>query len=120
MKYITPLDEVPTYAPAGHSRTVNRRLLGPGPSGSDRFEVVHGRIEYGGQADPHVHEHCEQALFVLGGSADVEIDGVSAVVVPNDFIYIPEGAVHRVTPRGEESLRLLIIYAPPLARATGV
>gem|GEM_PF-4073856 len=33
-KYIIRLDDLETYSPAGHSRTTNRRLLGPGPRGS--------------------------------------------------------------------------------------
>lgn len=115
--YITSLKDVPTYTPPGHSRTLNRRLLGPGPYGSDRFEVVYGQIEYGGQADPHAHADCEQAFFVLDGSAVVEIDGVTKIVEPNDFVYLPQKSLHRVTPIEGLPLKLLIIYAPPLMSA---
>jgi hypothetical protein len=64
-KYVVRPHELPTYSPPKHSGTTNRRLLGPGPSGSDRMEVVLGELEYGGQADPHVHPDLEQAFFVL-------------------------------------------------------
>ena len=116
-KYITRLEDVPTYTPPGHSQTVNRRLLGPGPSGSERFEVVYGQIEYGGQADAHAHDGCEQAFFVLDGKAVVEIDGISEVVGPDDFVYLPQRSLHRVTPLAGRPLKLFIIYAPPLASA---
>jgi mannose-6-phosphate isomerase-like protein (cupin superfamily) len=114
-KYITHLEDLPTYSPAGHSQTTNRRLLGPGPFGSSRFEVVHGQIEYGGQADPHAHRDLEQAFFVLEGKAEVEIEGEREVVGPDDFIYLPPGAPHRVTPLEGSSLKILIIYSPPLS-----
>jgi mannose-6-phosphate isomerase-like protein (cupin superfamily) len=114
-KYIVHPCELPTYSPPAHSRTTNRRLLGPGPSGSDRVEVVLGELEYGGQADPHVHLDLEQAFFVLQGRAEVEIESQKTVVGPEDFVFLPPGTVHRVTPLEGPPLRLLIFYSPPLS-----
>jgi quercetin dioxygenase-like cupin family protein len=114
-KYIVHPRELPTYSPPAHSRTTNRRLLGPGPSGSDRVEVVLGELEYGGQADPHVHPDLEQAFFVLQGKAEVEIEAQKTVVGPEDFVFLPPGTVHRVTPLEGPPLRLLIFYSPPLS-----
>lgn len=114
-KYTTHLKDLPSYTPPGHSKTTNYRLLGPGPDGSDRMEVVLGQIEYGGQADPHVHPDLEQAFFVLEGKAEVEIEGEREVVGPNDFIYLPSGIPHRVTPLKGAPLKILIIYSPPLS-----
>jgi mannose-6-phosphate isomerase-like protein (cupin superfamily) len=113
-KFITHLNDVFPYSPPGHSHTTNYRLLGPGTSGSDRFEVVLGQIESGGQAEPHAHEGIEQAVFVLEGKAVVEIEGESEVVGPSDLIYFPQGVRHQITALEGRSLRLLIVYAPPL------
>lgn len=113
--YITHLADVPTYSPAGHWRTTNRRLLGPGAGGSSRFEVIYGEIAPGGQADLHAHPIQEQAIYVLTGKGEVEIDGRCYVVGPQDFIYLPPETSHKVTPLEESSLKLLIIYAPPLS-----
>ena len=114
-RYIIHSYELPTYAPPAHSHTRNRRLLGPGPLGSDRMEVVLGEIEYGGQVDPHSHSGVEQAFFVIQGKAVLEIEGQSEIVGPEDFIYLPAGASHRVTPLEGPPLKLLILYAPPLS-----
>jgi len=113
-KYITHMKELFPYRPPGHSKTTNYRLLGPGPGGSDRLEVILGQIEYGVQADPHAHPDLEQAFFVLEGNAAVEIAGETEVVGPDDFIYLPPGTPHRVTPLEGSPLRILIIYSPPL------
>jgi mannose-6-phosphate isomerase-like protein (cupin superfamily) len=113
--YIVHLFDLPTYSPPGHSKTTNRRLLGPGAEGSTRFEVIYGEIEPGGQADPHAHDIQEQAFFILEGRAEIEIAGACRVVGPQDFIYLPAGTTHRVTPLGKSSLKLLIIYSPPLS-----
>ena len=114
-KFITHLDDLSPYSPQGHSKTTNYQLLGPGPSGSDRFEIVLGQIESGGQAEPHVHEELEQAVFVLEGKAVVEIEGRQEVVGPNDFLYFSEGVRHRIAALEGPPLRLLIVYSPPLS-----
>lgn len=119
-KFITHLYDVLPYSPPGHSRTTNYRLLSPGTSGSDRFEIVLGQIEFGGQADPHAHEKVEQAVFVLDGKAVVEIEGESEVVGPNDLIYFPQGIWHRITALEGRPLRLLIVYDPPLSSSQGL
>ncbi len=113
---IVHLSELPTYSPAGHTRTTNRRLLGPGTGGSSRFEVIYGEIEAGGQADLHAHDIQEQAIYVLAGKGEVEIDGQCTMVEPQDFIYLPPGITHKLAPREGSSLKLLIIYSPPLSQ----
>ncbi len=113
-KYILHAYELPPYTPPAHSLTVNRRLLGRREWGSQRVEVVLGEIEYGGQADPHRHSGVEQAFYVIEGEATVDIEGESSIVGPDDFVYLPAGATHRVTPLPGKKLKILIIYAPPL------
>ncbi len=114
--YIIHLSELPTYSPAGHARTTNRRLLGPGAGGSSRFEVIYGEIESGGQADLHAHDIQEQAIYVLAGKGEIEIDGQCSKVEAQDFIYLPPGTTHKIAPHEGSSLQLLIIYAPPLSQ----
>jgi mannose-6-phosphate isomerase-like protein (cupin superfamily) len=114
-KYLRRLKEVPSYTPPGHFKTTNYRLLGPGPDGSDRLEIILGQIEYGGQADCHIHENSEQAFFVLEGKALLQIEGEEELISPNDLIYLPKGTSHKVVPVEGQPLKLLIVYAPPLS-----
>jgi mannose-6-phosphate isomerase-like protein (cupin superfamily) len=114
-RFVTHLRDLLPYFPPGHSKTTNYRLLSPGPSGSDRFEVVLGQIEFEGQADPHAHDELEQAVFVLEGRGVAEIEGQQEEIGPNDLIYLPEGVRHRIAAMEGPPLKLLIIYAPPLS-----
>jgi quercetin dioxygenase-like cupin family protein len=114
-RYVIHSCELPAYTPPAHSQTANRRLLGPGILGSERMEVVLGEIRYGGQADLHSHPGVEQAFFVIQGKAVLQVEGENEVVGPDDFIYLPPGAAHRVTPLEGPPLKVLILYAPPLS-----
>ncbi len=113
-KYVIRLRDLAPYTPPGHSKTTNYRLLGPGPGGSERVEVVLGTIEFGGQADPHAHPGNEQGFFVLEGKALVEIAGERETIGPNDFVFLPKGAMHKVVPLEGPPLKILIFYAPPV------
>ncbi|HYB19556.1 MAG TPA: cupin domain-containing protein [Thermodesulfobacteriota bacterium] len=115
-KYVTRLKDLAPYTPPGHSRTTNYRLLGPGPSGSERVEVVLGIIEFGGQADAHAHSSNEQGFFILEGRALVAIGEEQETVGPNDFIFLPKGTPHKVVPLEGPPLKILIFYAPPIFR----
>jgi mannose-6-phosphate isomerase-like protein (cupin superfamily) len=118
-KYVTRLKDLAPYTPPGHSRTTNYRLLGPGPGGSERVEVVLGTIDFGGQADAHVHSSNEQGFFILEGRALVEIGDEQETVGPNDFIFLPEGTPHKVVSLEGPPLKILIFYAPPIFREQG-
>ena len=114
-KYVTHVNDLSSYTPPGHSKTTNFRLLGLGPEGSNRMEIILGQVGYGGQADPHSHENEEQAIFVLEGKALIEIAGLKEVVGPNDFIFLPQGTPHKIVPLEGKHFKVLIIYAPPLS-----
>lgn len=113
--YIESLSEIATYQPGNHSNTTNRRLVGAADC-SD-FEMVHGTIQPGGLAERHSHDIEYQAMYVLGGMAEISLGdqsprkvGVGAVV------RIPPGLTHEVISLGPDDLELLIVYSPPISR----
>jgi mannose-6-phosphate isomerase-like protein (cupin superfamily) len=57
----------------------------------------------------HTH-NCAEQVTLLGGRAEVEIDGAVTSLVPNDTTYIPEGVEHAFRNRGEEPMTILWIY----------
>ncbi|MCK9511235.1 MAG: cupin domain-containing protein [Pigmentiphaga sp.] len=103
--------ELSGYSPANHHGTTNVRIVGP-ENGARHMELVLGEIVAGGNALPHAHPGLEQAAYVLEGTAVAGIDGKEYEVRPGDVMFFPEGVFHsiRVT---SETLRLLVIYAPP-------
>jgi len=116
-KLIEKLGDLDTYVPPGHDGTVNRRLTTS--EFCENFEMVHGMLEPGGVAHRHSHADEHQVIYVVGGAADVELGDDAAVRVDaGNVIRIPPGVEHLVTSVGAESLELIIIYSPPLKRAT--
>ena len=115
-RYIVTAEELPTYSPPLHAGTLNRRLVGRDVTASEAVEVVLGVVEPGGRAERHTHD-VEQVVYILEGRALVEVDGEARECGPGTTCFFPPGVAHRVESLGPASLRVLVIYAPPLERS---
>ncbi|MGD9868466.1 MAG: N-acetylneuraminate synthase family protein [Hyphomicrobiales bacterium] len=60
------------------------------------------------------HNHRAEHWFVLGGVADVEIDGTVHRLIANEAIEIPLNARHRLSNPGDRSLHVLEVQYGPL------
>jgi quercetin dioxygenase-like cupin family protein len=93
-------EDVPTYPPAGHLKTMNRCLFA-----DEHVEIIEGLIDGGGGAERHLHREHEQMLYVLEGS-DTPL-----------LIYYPKGTPHGTAGGISTRLKLLVIYSPPLGES---
>jgi quercetin dioxygenase-like cupin family protein len=106
-------DDLPAYAPPGHSETRNVRLVDADFCG--RFEMILGEIAPGGAADRHSHAVEHQVIYVLDGTARVRLgDGPAQACGPGAVIRIPPEVEHEVTVAGDTPLKLIVVYSPPL------
>ena len=119
MRQVLREEDVAPYSPANHQGTANRRVIGRETVGARLMEVVTGTIAPGSTATAHAHPGIEQAVHVLAGTADVEIDGTLHHVRAGDWVFMPDGAFHDLKVTGDEPLRLIVIYSPPYSENRG-
>lgn len=105
-------NEVDVYSPAGHRDTHNRRLIGPA-AGSTHVELILGEMGPQGIGEAHVHEGCDQILYLLEGSLKVISDGAEVILDSGDLGFIPEGVPHEVICISEGA-KFLVLFAPPM------
>ena len=107
--------DLPHYAPPGHGGTVNVRLFDR--SFCENFEMVLGVMEPGGVAHKHHHKIEHQAMYVLGGVAEVTLGDEDPVSCgAGSVIKLPPLVDHHVLSKGPDPLQLMIVYSPPLAK----
>src|SRR3954463_9051122 len=97
-RYFVRAADVPTYSPANHSGTTNRRLIGPETVGARNVEVVLGVIEKNEGAAPHAQAGMERVCYLLEGRALAEIDGERCELGPGDSLLLSarqDAHVHR-------------------------
>ena len=80
--FVVRFDQVPSYSPAHHTGTINRRLICPATVDSESIEVLHGTLTLSGpgqaRATPHLHPDIDQVCYLLSGRA------IARILIPEE------------------------------------
>ncbi len=69
----------------------------------------------GGMVPEHTHDKEEEVMFFLAGRGVFFTEGREIPLEPGVCIYNPPGKPHKIVNTGDEVLRFVWIYSPPLA-----
>jgi putative monooxygenase len=93
----------------------SKLLLAPKFGGVENVSMGMNITEVGSMIPDHVHEDSEEVLFLISGKAKIVIEGVGEWEIgPETAFYSPKGKKHRVENIGNEPLKLVWVYSPPL------
>ena len=94
---------------------VSKLLLAPKFGGVVNLSMGMNITEVDSMIPDHVHEKSEEVLFLISGHAKIVIDGEGEWEIgPETAFYSPMGKKHRVENIGDEPLRIVWVYSPPL------
>ena len=103
---------------AGEFRTpprTSKLLLAPKFGGVNNLSMGMNITEVGSMIPDHTHEESEEVLFLISGRAKIVIEGEGEwEIEPETAFYSPLGKKHRVENIGDEPLRIVWVYNPPL------
>jgi len=114
-RFVIRPGDVPGYSPAGHTGTVNRRLVGA-HNGARFMEIVLGDVERNEGVKAHAHPGMEQAQYIIEGTARLEVDSEVIDVQAGDLCFFPADVFHAITVTSPR-MRVLIVYSPPYAES---
>jgi mannose-6-phosphate isomerase-like protein (cupin superfamily) len=89
-------------------------LLGPQNSGAKN--LVFGLADFPGGtlAAPHTHEAEEEILYVISGTGAIITGEEEVRFEPGVAVLIPPGVPHQIRADGEEILRVVTVFSPPV------
>lgn len=61
----------------------------------------------------HIHDHEEEAFYVLAGSLDVHVGEEIVAAEAGSFCLIPRGTAHSFRSTGPTPARMLVLLSPP-------
>jgi putative monooxygenase len=94
---------------------VSKLLLAPKYGGVSSLSMGMNITEVGSMIPDHVHDESEEVLFLISGRARLVIEGEGEWEIgPETAFYSPVGKKHRLENIGEEPLKLVWVYSPPL------
>lgn len=87
-------------------------ILADAASTGGSYSVFETETPRGLVDEPHIHDHADEALYVLEGTLDVFVDDAVHRLEAGFFVFVPRGSVHaaRVT---SETARCLAIHTAP-------
>ena len=72
-------------------------------------------ITVGSMIPDHTHEESEEVLFLISGRAKLVLEGEGEWEIgPETAFYSPLGVKHRLENIGDEPLKIVWVYCPPL------
>ena len=94
---------------------VSKLLLAPKTVGTRNVSMGLNVTEVGSMIPDHAHEDSEEVMFIISGRAKLVIEGEGEWEIgPETAIYSPLGKKHRLENIGDEPLKLVWVYGPPL------
>ena len=76
-------------------------------SRGERFQVKRIQVRPGGALSLQSHAHRAEHWVVVEGRARVTLGADTRILEPNESIYVPQGAVHRLENPGEDPIVLI-------------
>lgn len=93
----------------------SKLLLAPKFGGVKNVSMGMNITEVGSQIPDHTHTESEEVLFLISGKARIVLEGEGSWEIgPETAFYSPLGVKHRVENIGDEPLKLVWCYCPPL------
>jgi mannose-6-phosphate isomerase-like protein (cupin superfamily) len=71
-------------------------------------------MEPGGMNQMHVHEKQQEAMYFYSGRGIARVGDEEFEIVPESFLLAPAGVPHQICNTGDEPLKFVWIYCPPL------
>ena len=96
---------------AGDGTILKELLHGANDQLSCRYSLAHARLLPGQTSILH-RLTASEVYYILAGRGRMEIDGETREVESGDTVYIPPGAVQRITCHGPHELVFLCIVDP--------
>jgi len=94
----------------------SKLLLAPKFGGVENLSMGMNITEVGSMIPDHKHDDSEEVLFLISGRAKLVIEGEGEWEIgPETAFYSPKGKMHRLENLGDEPLKLVWVYCPPLA-----
>lgn len=97
----------------------HRMIIHPGGFGPAR-RMAMGTADFPARrhAPAHVHPAEEEILYILSGEGEMFFDGRPEPIRPGTCIYVPPGVEHSIRNTGDEVLRIVYVFSPPVEQGS--
>jgi mannose-6-phosphate isomerase-like protein (cupin superfamily) len=107
------VSNVPGFKVPPPNERVLKVVLSPEVAGPGNFTLLVAIIYPYSTTGLHAHEG-DEVMYVASGSGESIIGGLREPVSPDTVIHAPAGIAHEIRNIGDETLKLICFYTPPI------
>jgi quercetin dioxygenase-like cupin family protein len=87
-----------------------------GPQNSQARNLAFGLAEFPGGTLAAAHSHAaeEEIIYILAGQGAILAGEQQVALQPGVAVFIPPGLVHQIRVDGDEPLKLVTLFSPPV------
>jgi putative monooxygenase len=93
---------------------VSKLLLSEMSVGIKGFSMGQNVTEVGSRIPKHAHDESEEGMYIVSGQGRLITEEGEQDLVAGTAIYMPPGVKHSIVNTGNEDLKLVWVYSPPL------
>ena len=93
---------------------VSKLLLSEATVGARGFSMGQNVTAVGSQIPEHAHESSEEGMYIVSGQGRLITEEGEEELRAGMAIYMPPGVKHSILNTGDEELKLVWVYSPPL------
>jgi mannose-1-phosphate guanylyltransferase / mannose-6-phosphate isomerase len=108
---LASVEESHAHLAVGHVKVPRPWGTYEGIAKGQNFLVKHIVVLPGRSLSLQLHHHRAEHWIVVAGTAKTECNGVEKIVYPNESIYIPRGAKHRLSNPGKADLQIIEVQS---------
>jgi mannose-6-phosphate isomerase-like protein (cupin superfamily) len=109
--FVVRQHEAPLRANAARTEQY-RTSLGIPAAPTDALRGGWYALAAGSANPPDVHA-VDEIYFIVGGTAEIELDGVRHRLNGGDTVLVPSGCHHQLVNDGDDELTLVFLFSPP-------
>jgi len=93
---------------------VSKLLLSEASVGARGFSMGQNVTAVGSRIPEHAHEASEEGMYIISGQGRLITEEGEQELRAGMAIYMPPGVKHSILNTGDEELKLVWVYCPPL------
>ena len=116
MKYLIEGMKVAGFEVPPPNKRVLKILLSPDLENTDKFTLLYSIVSPGNSTGSHTHDS-DEVMYIASGRGEAVFGEEKGEIEADTVIFAPKHVEHDVRNTGEETLKLICFFIPPLKPA---
>lgn len=107
--------EIPGFETSEPCKRILRLVTSPETTGTRELSLILAIIPPKSTTCLHSHSESSEWMYIISGKGECILNNNKLTIGPDMLIYAPKGVEHEIKNTGDETMKILAIFIPPLS-----